>query len=414
MEQLTFLKCRDSEPCQPGGSDGTLRKRGRHCAPATMHGVSVSDHGEKGRWSNVDYWEMRKKKLEEQTVDSDLYGAVASRLLGGGSSSSTVPLDKVRPSQIFASCHFYFDGRVDGGRGEGLSAFGLGKLARLHGAHVGPVLTKRGVTHVICTQLSGAKEKQALRSASSTNNKCQYFVLPSWITESVVANRRLAESRFSLLAKIAAEARIAKPIPFALHVAIGDPPLSSRVTHAVVTMKAKRCRAKFVENTAGIQPDLIAACADRSISRPRVSRPSRFQTHCARASADLPSAALRAFPSTSASIAVPPVPARLGGHGLPVSRPASIHRAAPELLAIDDSPDFSKQQVATSADPAGSPESAAPTQLDSSDDDADGESNGQGHEVWLADALGIRSASVPAKRMEETPKRFSRPRALGA
>lgn len=392
MEQLTFLKCRDSEPAARG-SDGAHNKRGRHCAPATMHGVSVSDHGEKGRWSNVDYWEMRKKKLEEQTVDPDLYGAVASRLAGGVTCSNSAPLGKTAASQIFASCHLYFDGRVDGGRGDGLSAFGLGKLARLHGAHVGPVLTKRGVTHVVCTQLSGSKEKQALRSAASSNNKCQYFVLPSWITESIAANRRLAESRFSLLAKIAARARIAKPIPWALDTAVADPALLCRVAHAEDSAKAKRRSATSTENTARVRP-AIAARAERSRSRACGSRPGRIRTHCARASSGLQSAALPTPSSAFASITVPPVAARLDGNGSPVPRLVPIRHApmrlaAVELVAIDDSPDSSRMRLVAAIDPDGSPENAAPTQLDSSEDDGDDDKCGKGHEVWLADALGI-------------------------
>lgn len=410
MEQLTFLKCRDAEPTVHG-PDGAQQKRGRYSAPATMHGVSVSDHGEKGRWSNVDYWEMRKKKLEEQTVDLDLYGAVASRLSGGVKSSSSAPLGKVAASQIFASCHLYFDGRVDGGGGEGLSAFGLGKLARLHGAHVGPVLTKRGVTHVICTQLSGSKEKQALRSASSSNNKCQYFVLPSWITESIAANRRLAESRFSLLAKIAAAARIAKPLSWDLNMPVRDPSQSWRVALAEESAKVEWCRAISMENTARVRPD-IAARAERSRSRPRGLRPGRIRTRCARASAVLPVA-----PPASCLTPVPPIAARRDCDGSPVPqlvpiRPVSARLSAVELVAIDDSPESSRIPSAA-ADPDGSPQNAAPTQLDSSEDDADDKHCGKGHEVWLADALGIQFKPTQAKNIDG-PKGFRRSLAFGA
>lgn len=401
MEQLTFLKCRDSE------ADGAQHKRGRYSAPATMHGVSVSDHGEKGRWSNVDYWEMRKKKLEEQTVDSDLYGAVASRLAGTGSSSSSASA-----SQIFASCHLYFDGRVDGGGGEGLSAFGLGKLARLHGAHVGPVLTKRGVTHVICTQLSGSKEKQALRSAASSNNKCQYFVLPSWITESIAANRRLAESRFSLLAKIAVEARIARPLSFALDIAVADPAHLCRVAHTEDSMMAKRRGATFVESSAGVRPG-IAARADRSRSRPCGSRPGRLRIHCARASASLPSADLPTSLPASTSTNRAPALTRRDVDGSPMQQLVPTQLSVQQ---IDDSPDSSRPKVTAAADPDGTPASAAPTQLDldSSEDDADDDNRGKGHEVWLADALGIGSASTPSKIMDGGRKRFRRSLASGA
>ena len=47
----------------------------------------------------------------------------------------------------------------------GLSSYALGKVARLHGALVSPRLAKRQVTHVVCTQLSGAKERHALKDA---------------------------------------------------------------------------------------------------------------------------------------------------------------------------------------------------------------------------------------------------------
>ena len=43
-----------------------------------MHGVSLSDHAEKGTWSG--YWDERHRKLESQGVDAELYGAVATRL----------------------------------------------------------------------------------------------------------------------------------------------------------------------------------------------------------------------------------------------------------------------------------------------------------------------------------------------
>lgn len=401
MEQLTFLKCRDADAGQPGGPDGSLHKRGRFCAPATMHGVSVSDHGEKGRWSNVDYWEMRKKKLEEQTVDADLYSAISSRLAGGGSSSDSMRSSENSPSQIFASCHLYFDGRVDGG-GEGLSAFGLGKLARLHGAHVGPVLTKRGVTHVICTQLSGSKEKQVLRSASSTNNKCQYFVLPAWITESVAANRRLAESKFSLLAKIAAEARIAKPMLFHRAADPPPPPPACRFSRTKAIMKEKERKATSVENIVTVQPDAAAPRADRSRSRPRVSSSIRVQTHCARASADLSGAVLH-IPSPASSSSI----------GSPATRPARVQPAAVEVLAIDDSSDCSRKRVVSAADLAASPGMVAPTQLDS-DDDMDEDDDKKGHEAWLANALGIPSVSSQANVLNEVPKQFRRPLASGA
>merc|ERR1712216_501002 len=105
---------------------------------------------------------------------------------------------------IFERCCIYFDGRVDGE--EGLSSYALGKLARLHGAHVTPRLTKKGTTHVVCRQLSGAKERKALVEAASGRSITIYFVLPAWITQSVTAQRRLNEGRFSLLARAAREA----------------------------------------------------------------------------------------------------------------------------------------------------------------------------------------------------------------
>ena len=48
----------------------------------------------------------------------------------------------------------------------GLSAYALSKLARLHGATVIPRLSKRQVTHVVCSQLSGAKERHAMKDAT--------------------------------------------------------------------------------------------------------------------------------------------------------------------------------------------------------------------------------------------------------
>jgi len=53
----------------------------------------------------------------------------------------------------------------------GLSAYALGKVARLHGANLCPRLAKRQVTHVVCSQLSGAKERHALRDVSRPASK---------------------------------------------------------------------------------------------------------------------------------------------------------------------------------------------------------------------------------------------------
>jgi len=172
-----------------------------------QHGVSLSDHGEKVTWAG--YWDERERKLHSQTVDSSLYGAVALHLSGkvpkGGTSAE--PADAALG--IFRRCRIYFDGRVD--VSGGLSSLALGKLARLHGAEVVPRLTMGRTTHVVCTQLSGAKERRALGRAASRASKGQYYVLPQWIAQSVAAGRRLCERRFSVLAQIARDAGFPAP-----------------------------------------------------------------------------------------------------------------------------------------------------------------------------------------------------------
>ena len=134
-EKLTFISsCRSKGPKRP-----------------RMHGVTLSDHAEKVTWSG--YWEERQRKLESQSVDAALYGAVSSRL--------AQPLgEPAGLKELFQGCCLYFDGRVD--LGKGLSSYALSKLVRLHGAKVTPHLTKNLVSHVVCSQLSGAKERHAL------------------------------------------------------------------------------------------------------------------------------------------------------------------------------------------------------------------------------------------------------------
>ncbi|CAJ1398952.1 unnamed protein product [Effrenium voratum] len=172
----------------PGQATEAPAKRRRE---RPMHGVTISDHGEKTTWPG--YWEERQRKLESQAVDGALFGALASRLSAHDS-------DAAASASIFRSCCIYFDGRVD--VGGGLSAYALSKVARLHGAQVSPMLAKRRVTHVVCTQLSGAKERHALHDATSAFACVQYIVHPNWITESIAAGLRLKESQFSLMAGI--------------------------------------------------------------------------------------------------------------------------------------------------------------------------------------------------------------------
>merc|ERR1719491_531901 len=179
-------------------------QRGRRTG---MHGVSVSDHADKAHWSG--YWEAREGKLKAQRVNGALFSSISSSLSGAALPGPTAPItageyvDAPLLSRIFEQCCIYFDGRVDSD--DGLSSYSLGKLARLHGAYVGLRPTKRGTTHVVCTQLSGAKERRALEGDLSGRGTALYFVLPAWITQSISAGRRLGENRFSLLARIAQE-----------------------------------------------------------------------------------------------------------------------------------------------------------------------------------------------------------------
>jgi len=191
----------------------------RDAGMSRQHGVNVSDHGEKHTWPG--YWEERERKLSEQSVDANLYSAVCDRFAGrhsaasssshgsgsGGSASTCAPLAMVASSEVFRNCRLYFNGRVDG-VGGGLSSYSLGKLARLHGAEMASRLTKRAVTHVVCTRLSGSKERQALLNSTSRGAVSLYFVRPEWITQSIAAGRRLSEARFSLLAEVARDSGV--------------------------------------------------------------------------------------------------------------------------------------------------------------------------------------------------------------
>ncbi|CAK0812404.1 unnamed protein product, partial [Prorocentrum cordatum] len=148
--------------------------------------------------------EARQSRLDAQPVHAGLYSTVASRMapaacggaeVGGREAASS----SSAPPPLFRQCRLYFNGRVD--CGDGLSNYSLGKLARLHGAEVTVRLTKRGVTHVVCTQLAVAKEHEALKGASRRG--ALYFVKPDWIVQSIAARARLPESRYSLVAQVA-------------------------------------------------------------------------------------------------------------------------------------------------------------------------------------------------------------------
>lgn len=173
-----------------------------------MHGVSVSDHGgDKAHWSG--YWEERERKLKTHPVNAALFANLSSSLSGSALAVPAVSAaesngdDAQLLSRIFEQCSIYFNGRVDSK--DGLSSYSLGKLARLHGARVVLRAMKNSTTHVVCTQLSATKERQALGDAAGRSISL-YFVSPTWITESISAGRRLSEVRFSLLARVAQEA----------------------------------------------------------------------------------------------------------------------------------------------------------------------------------------------------------------
>lgn len=232
-----------------------------------MHGVTISDHGEKtATWSG--YWEERQKKLAAQPVNANLYGAISSRLAGSAVSRLAGVAAADRDSKegapmIFKQCRIYFDGRVDSSTG--LSSFALGKLARLHGADVSPHLTKKGVTHVVCTQLSGAKERAALRGATASSGIVQqYFVLPEWITRSIAARRRLCERHFSLLARIARDARISAP----LFRVIDAPATSTKEA-----VKATHRHSTVAEPTASELPRLVHVGASTAENPPECTTP---------------------------------------------------------------------------------------------------------------------------------------------
>lgn len=132
-------------------------------------------------------------------MDEVLYRSVASRLAGPELSRPVrpaVPDGHAETPQFLRQCCLYFDGRVDAPNG--LSSHALGKLARLHGARVSLRACRGpgGVTHVVCTRLAAAKERQALVGNASSGAASLYFVAPAWLTASVAAGRRLPERRF--------------------------------------------------------------------------------------------------------------------------------------------------------------------------------------------------------------------------
>jgi len=198
-----------------------------------------------------------------------LYAAVSRRVAGcrkGAAASATAP--STAPTALFRCCRLYFTGRIDGGGG-GLSSYSLGKLARLHGAEVTPHLTKRGVTHVICTQLAGAKERAMLKNATSRTAVKLHVVRPKWITESVGQGRRLSEARFSLLAEVAQDMRVSgRPISAHMASAAVPAPASSTCGHGT---REKRAEARTALVGAA-KPSSLARASPSSDAAAVVSR----------------------------------------------------------------------------------------------------------------------------------------------
>ena len=98
---------------------------------------------------------------------------------------------------IFSGCTVYFDGRTDiycSDLAESLSAYTLGKLFRLYGGGVTPHLSKTGVSHVICCNLTKSKTDQ---HQSETAKYQQTHVKPDWIIDSIKAHMRLSEAPYN-------------------------------------------------------------------------------------------------------------------------------------------------------------------------------------------------------------------------
>eukprot|EP00743_Colponemidia_sp_Colp-15_P008276 GILK01008983.1.p1 GENE.GILK01008983.1~~GILK01008983.1.p1 ORF type:complete len:198 (+),score=20.74 GILK01008983.1:37-630(+) len=152
------------------------------------HGPTTSDHDEKrGHWK--DYWKHRLEKLEGQKPDSDLYQHMLQKENvyhnNGVSTESKTP-------PIFDGLSIYFNGRT--GK---YSSYHLSKMVQLHGGRVNPCLSKRGVSHVVCTNLSASKSEKVLKHVGTRWE--QFIITPDWIVDSIKSKRRLPEHDYLVL-----------------------------------------------------------------------------------------------------------------------------------------------------------------------------------------------------------------------
>ncbi|KAL0211589.1 hypothetical protein RCL1_005215 [Eukaryota sp. TZLM3-RCL] len=132
----------------------------------SRHGPSSS--GERRSVHSKTYWDYRLDKLKKQSED--------------------------RVSSLFSNLVFYFNGR----NGTTIGSYHLGKMAHRNGALVTPHLSA-SVTHVICSNLSYSKTKDALlRNQPGRKSKIK-FVTGQWVVDCIDNGELISTSSYSII-----------------------------------------------------------------------------------------------------------------------------------------------------------------------------------------------------------------------
>ena len=107
--------------------------------------------------------------------------------------------------QLFAGLSLQFNAGII--LKERLSVYHLEHAVKYYGGKV-CYFPKRGITHVVCTNLSAAKMDKVARRAGRAVGGVAVVVTPQWVLDSLRAGRRLPEGQYSLLAaqNVAAQA----------------------------------------------------------------------------------------------------------------------------------------------------------------------------------------------------------------
>lgn len=174
----------------PGVEVWAVTKAGRKKSPqremkrVTMHAHEASNHGQ--------IHASAAPALSEVGTDSDAH--VDSNLSG----ASSKPLDK----QIFAGLCFYLNGST----APLVSDHKLKQLCAAHGARHSISLGRRTVTHIILGRVNanggvggGLAATKIQKEIARTGAKAVKFISAEWVLDSIKANRRLPETRYSPL-----------------------------------------------------------------------------------------------------------------------------------------------------------------------------------------------------------------------